>query len=332
MTGLRGRRVLVTGGLGFIGHHLSEVLLQRGAAVTIVDDLRSNVVEAGYFASDARVETTSFRDFDDERAFDILFHLASPVGPVRVMTAHGDVAAAIVGDVHHAIERYARAGTRVVYVSTSEVYGTGLRGDETQHLVVRTPFSGRREYACAKLLGEVMLANAARTGAAPSLIIRPFNVVGPRQSPEGGFVLARFVTAALANEALTVYGTGEQRRCFTHVFDVVEAIVELVTCGVTGVLNVANPENETTINALARSFVRTFEAACPDSRIVTTWVDANELHGTLYEEAPDKLPSVDRLFAATSWRPSRGLETILRDVIDSELASFKPSFAGVNQA
>jgi UDP-glucose 4-epimerase len=320
---LAGQQILVTGGLGFIGHHFSKKLIECGARVTVVDDRSTNAVTSSYFADSAIVHLAKFRELKLETKFDWVCHLASPVGPTRVMRTGGEVGCNMVQDLEWLINSYDGTGAKILFVSSSEVYGVAGVGCETQDLVVRFPYSGRREYACAKLLAEIMLYNAHRTRGLPVLVIRPFNVVGRRQSAEGGFVIPRFLDAVRAAQPLTIYGDGSQRRCFTHVLDVAEAMIALMAIGANGTFNVANPENEITIQELAERLRIAIQKSLPGVPVQLQHVDPKDLFGQLYEEAPDKIADMSKFFAAVSWRPTRTIDDILGEVVAEAKASME---------
>lgn len=312
---LIGRKILVTGGLGFIGHHFSRELIRCRGRVTIVDDESTSVVAASYFADRALVYSTRIRNLELDTKFDWVCHLASPVGPTRVMRTRGEVGSSIIQDLQWLIDAYEGTGAKLLFVSSSEVYGVGGVGHEGQDLVVRYPYSGRREYSCAKILSEIMLHNVKNTRELSVLVIRPFNVVGPSQSPEGGFVIPRFLAQALAAQPLTIYGDGSQRRCFTHVSDVSEAMVALMDAQAEGVFNVANPMNEISIQELAERFCIVIKKKFGGLNVRLQHVNPKDLFGSLYEEAPDKIADVSKLFSTVSWRPTRSIDDILSDVI-----------------
>lgn len=311
-------KVLVTGGLGFIGHHLCEALLRSNADVVIVDDQGTSVAPAEWFRGRARVELTTLSDYRIDDEFDWICHLASPVGPTRVMTAHGEVARAIVNSMAWLIDNLQQSRTRIVYVSSSEVYGVERRANENDDLIVRYPYSGRREYSCAKLMAEIMLLNATRNGRMPlPLIVRPFNVAGPRQSERGGFVLPRFASSIMADQPLTVYGSGAQRRCFTHVSDVADAVIELMKSEASGIYNIGNVQNDVSIAELAERLCAMAAKLGIRSESKIDFVDPKLLHGSDYEEAPDKIPDIAKLTAAIDWRPRYDLDALLQDVLES---------------
>jgi nucleoside-diphosphate-sugar epimerase len=307
----------VTGGLGFIGHHLCDSLLRHGAEVVIVDDQSASVVPSEWFRGRARVVLTSVRSYQIDADFDWVCHLAGPVGPTRVMSARGTVGSAIVDSMRWLLDNVVPTRSRALYVSTSEVYGVARPVKEDDNLTVIFPYSGRREYSCGKLLAEVMLINAARALNKRPLIIRPFNVAGPRQSDRGGFVLPRFALAVLAERPMTVYGTGRQRRCFTHVHDLVDAIVQLMVAGESGIFNVGNTNNNVSIMELAERFSAMASRLGVGRACGVRMVDPQVLHGPEYEEAPDKIPDLGRLRTAIDWSPKYDIDMIMQDVLQN---------------
>jgi UDP-glucose 4-epimerase len=187
--------------------------------------------------------------------FDVIYHLASIVGPAAVLSRAGRIAESILRDTYHMIRLAQRCRARLVNVSTSEIYGGGSGGychEETPR-VIRGPASARQEYAAAKLAAEVALENFSRSGRLDAVTVRPFNVSGTRQSGRGGFVLPRFVGQALLELPLTVFGDGRQVRAFTDARDVADGLMLLAERGVAGTAyNVGNPANRITILDLAR--------------------------------------------------------------------------------
>lgn len=307
---------IVTGGAGFIGSHLVDMLAARGERVLVIDDLRnhaSNEPPAYTWGWPSCVEwgriPTAAAEFGRVARPRVIYHLAGPVGPVGVLPEAGNIARDIVRD-SDTVRRWALAsGAILVDVSTSEVYGTaGHSNGEGDPCVFGAESSARSEYATAKFAAERMLLNT------PDLdvrIIRPFNVAGPRQRPDGGFVLPRFIRQALAGEPLTVYTPGTQRRAFTHVLDIAEGIVLAAERGHAGaVYNLGNPANECDILALAREVV---EATGSSSPIEV--VDPMDLWGPAFREAPDKVPDAARAMRDLGWVPSRDRARTIADAI-----------------
>lgn len=306
---------IVSGGAGFIGSHLVDLLAARGEHVLVIDDLRNHASKdeppytrwpdhVTWFASSVGATSPDGWFFAD-----VIYHLAGPVGPVGVLPEAGRIALDIVRDAD-VVRRWALAlGAVLVDVSTSEVYGTaGASNGEGDPCVFGAEPSARSEYASAKFAAERMLLD---TPGLDVRIVRPFNVAGPRQRPDGGFVLPRFVRQALAGEPLTVYVPGTQRRAFTHVLDIAEGIVLAAERGhAGGVYNLGNPANECDILALAREVV---EATGSSSPIEV--VDPRDLWGPAFHEAPDKVPDAGRAMLELGWVPKRDRARTIADAI-----------------
>jgi UDP-glucose 4-epimerase len=315
------RRALVTGGFGFIGSHLVEALLEENDVdVHVVDSLVAPAVVPEAFLSalphGRRVtydlcSVTEYLSRTDRAPPAEIYHLASVVGPVGVLSHGGRLVRTIVEDTYVVAELALAARARLCNVSTSEVYGNGNEGrySEAHPAVIPAHVSVRLEYAVAKLACEVALGNLTRVAGLQAVIVRPFNVAGPRQSAAGGFVVPRFLQQALAGEPLTVYGDGRRTRAFTHVKDTADGIIRALRRGRPGtVYNIGNPDNRTTILDLARQTVRLLE-----SRSTITFVDPRTLWGPLFEEAGDKYPDNDRARSELGWQPRYGLEQIILD-------------------
>src|SRR6266568_3755501 len=314
MTDNSTRHILVTGGFGFIGSHLVELLLKDpDVRIHIVDNLSTSPIELDAYLQQVRYrerltyDICSVKEFfsrDELPVFDEIFHLASVVGPVGVLKHAGRILQAIVDDMY-AVLRYAtKVNARLCDVSTSEVYGGGRDGycSEKDSMIIPPKISARLEYAVSKLACEVALVNTYRATGLHATIVRPFNVAGPRQATEGGFVLPRFIKQALAGEPLTVYGEGKSVRAFTHVRDIVDGIKRTMCCGKPGeAYNIGNPSNKTTILALAEKVL-----VITGSSSTIDFVDPKALWGPLFEEANDKYPDADRALNELKWRPQFG--------------------------
>ena len=295
-------RAIVTGGAGFIGAHLVDRLVSDGFDVTVVDNL-----SGGQWMNDsARTVAVSVRNFDPLPS-DVIFHLASPVGPVGVLRHAGRIVPEVVADAQ-TVAMWAMAfRCPMVDVSTSELYGpqTGACAESLPR-VTPAGHSARMEYAVAKLAAETMLLN---TPGLDVRIVRPFNVAGPRQKPDGGFVLPRFIGQALRGEPLTIYGDGSQLRAFTHVDDIVEGLVAVAARGQSGeVFNLGNPDNLTTILDLA---VLVLEVVDPFGAI--SYVDPQALWGPAFREAADKYPDATLARERLSWAATRPLRMVVED-------------------
>lgn len=312
-------RYLVTGGCGFIGSHLTEALLQRGHCVSVIDDLstgsRANLdAVAGHAALEVSIASCSDGDALDPlvESADVVFHLAAAVGvklvvesPVRTIETNMRTTEAV-------LSAAARFHKPVLLASTSEVYGKSEQFPfrEDSDLVLGPTDRGRWSYACSKALTE-FLANAyAREKHVPIAIARLFNTVGPRQTGRYGMVIPTFVQQALAGDDITVYGDGTQARCFTHVADVVRALVGIVEGAHFGTTFNIGSTAEISMHDLAKQ-VR--EMTGTTSRV--TFVPYERAYPQGFEDMPRRLPDTTRIQRAIGWQPQHGLAQILRDVI-----------------
>ena len=318
------QRILVTGGFGFIGSHLVECLLGAGDRVHVVDDLSSSAAAPAAYV--AEIPNRRLLTWDEcsvqsyfrgencaARVYDEIYHLANVVGPVGVLKHAGEILRRTVEDTYAVSDFAAATGARLCFVSTSEVYGGGRGGLclEKHEAMVHEKPSARSEYAVAKLACEIALRDQAIAGKLHAVMVRPFNVAGPRQSAKGGFVLPRFIRQALAGEDLTVYGAGLRQRAFTHVLDIVDGIIRALRHGKTGrVYNLGNPANRTTILRLAEDVIR-----ISGSRSGIAFVDPTALWGPLFEEANDKYPDASRAMSELGWKPRYGLEETVGDAL-----------------
>ncbi len=324
------RSVLVTGGFGFLGRQLVLRLLEDdGACVHVVDDLSTSTLDVARFAARAAADRPGLLTYDvttvagyagralafpgSHPRFDEIYHLASIVGPVGVLSHAGRIVGDVVGDVVRVMALAKRHGARLCDVSTSEVYGGGRAGAcaETDPRVVPARVTVRLEYAVAKLAGEIAIENTAQSGEMSAVIVRPFNIAGPGQSAAGGFVLPRFVGQARSGQPLTVYGDGTAVRAFTHVTDVADGVVRAARRGRSPVYNLGRPANRTTILDLARRVLRATGSTSP-----IVHVDPCTLHGPRFAEAGDKFPDGDLAQRELDWHPTRDLDRIVADAID----------------
>lgn len=311
------KRALVTGGLGFVGSHLVDRLLEDGYAVTIVDSLLSNVMPPSHYEQRCQVITGAIEEVDadllpaHQNRFDEIYHLASVVGPAGVLQHAGEIARTVVASGEAVVDLALSHGARLLVMSTSEVYGRSGTFRETDNCIIPGRFTVRLEYAVAKLTSEIAVINRARVTDLKVNVVRPFNIAGPRQLPWGGFVLPRFVIGALTGHPLTVFGTGQQVRAFTDVRDIVSGVVAVMRSEHRSrIFNLGNPANELSIMELA---LRVREVVGSRSPIVN--VDPKALFGPLYEEGFDKVPEDTRAREELGWEPRFDLDTTIRDTM-----------------
>ena len=327
------KTILVTGGFGFIGSHLVDRLLARGQQVVVVDDLRSNAVAPAHYKAFAQTGQLRFFQMNVDSLFprligavvDEIYHLAAPVGPVGILEHAGDIVRQVVDSTYVVLRAARDWQAKLVDVSTSEVYGGGQQGlcAEAMPRIVQAETTVRLEYAVAKLAMETALINWTRTTDLHAVIVRPFNVAGPRQQAAGGFVVPRFVGQALWGEPLTVYGDGTQIRAFTHVADIVDGLLLAMEKGESGeVYNLGNPANVTSVNALAEVVLEVV------GDVGIKYVDPKALHGPLFAEAANKYPDARKAMRTLGWQPMRGLHGIVYDVRDEMQSVLMPVTGG----
>ncbi len=315
-------RYLVTGGSGFIGSHLTELLVAQDHTVTILDDLSTGRRENVWHLLGDRVAfvegTVTDATLVDElmKDADACIHLASAVGVQLIVDRPLEALLANVRGIDIVMEAAARRGRRLLYSSTSEVYGKNTTGAlaEDNDLLLGSPFKARWSYAIAKSFGEALAHGYHRDLGADVVTVRLFNTVGPRQSALYGMVLPRLVRQALAGDDLTVYGDGSQTRCFVHVRDTVEAIA-LLCDDPRAVGSVYNIGKTTPITIMDLA-IRVIERTNSDSRICLVPYDAAYPAG--FEELGRRQPDTSRLQELTGWRPSRTLDDAIDDVVAHE--------------
>jgi nucleoside-diphosphate-sugar epimerase len=315
------KNILITGGLGFIGTHCIEKWKTEGWKIWIIDDLSSNAIQTSHsILSDTEVIIKNILNVDwhDLPKFDLILHLASPVGPVGVLKHSGRMARTILDDIYWAIKGANKNKCPLIFISTSEIYGYREHKsylEEQDDKVLHGEFTVRNEYAIAKLLSEIVLCNQAKINSSFKYqIIRPFNVTGKYQLPDGGFVLPRFVSQALKNEDITVYYSGQQLRAFTWVKDIVNGIY--LTSVAPDHLwnqewNIGNELNEQTILYLAEKVKKLTSST---SKIIH--IDPKELHGPLFSEAPEKIPNSEKIKTQLGWKPTKYVDDVIQEVID----------------
>ena len=315
----RHARILITGGAGFIGSHLTEAMLARGCRVTIIDDLStgrwSNIAHLSANPQLRVIIASAMEKELVEREVaehDLVYHLASAVG-VRLVV---EQPVKTVETIFHATDVVLRACSRyrrpVLLTSTSEVYGKSARipFSEDDDVVMGPTVKRRWAYACAKALDEFLALAHFHETALPVFVVRLFNTVGPRQTGQYGMVVPNFVRAALRNEPITIYGDGEQRRCFCSVRDAVRALTELPDApGAEGkVVNVGSQE-EVSIRQLAER-VRTL---C-ESESELRFISYDEAYGPGFDDMQRRVPDLRRVRELIGWTPRTTLDEIIMQV------------------
>jgi len=313
-------KILVTGGAGFIGSHLCERLLARGDEVLCLDDLssgRARNLDACTRQGGFEFVQGSVLDEDLAAALvgavDGVFHLAARVGVRLVLEEPSRTLETNLVGTRHVLAAAARRGTRVLLSSSSEVYGRNECPPfaEDAPLLSGVTREPRWSYAASKAMAEALTFAHVRERGLPAVVVRFFNVVGPRQRGCHGMVLPRFVGAAMEGKPLEVYGDGTQTRCFLHVADALEAVLALwdEPRALGQVVNVGSA-SEVSIGALAECVRRVAGSAAP-----IVHMPYREAYGTEMADFPRRVPSRARLEALVGAMPSRSLETIVEELV-----------------
>jgi UDP-glucose 4-epimerase len=315
-------RYLITGGAGFIGSHLADGLLERDHSVHILDDLSTGAMENvrhlkdhprfSYTIGSAADPPVVAEVVDDA---DRVVHLAAAVGVELIVESPVRTIETNVRCTEVVLAQAEKKRKPVLLASTSEVYGKSrdLPFREDGDLTLGPTHRGRWAYACSKAIDEFLALAHWHERQLPTTVARLFNTVGPRQSGRYGMVIPRFAGQALANEPVTVFGTGEQRRCFCHVYDAVGALIGLTeTEDAYGkVFNIGSTE-EVSISQLAE---RVIALAGSSSEIIK--VPYDEAYEVGFEDMERRIPDVTRIRELIGWSPERELDRIISDVIES---------------
>jgi UDP-glucose 4-epimerase len=315
-------KALITGGAGFIGSHLSELLLAEGHEVWALDDLSTGAIENIQHLREREdfhlvVDSVLSPSVVNELVYkcDVVYHLAAAVGvrliveqPVRTLVTN-------VQGTETVLEYCNRFGKRVLVASTSEVYGDHReeRPLSEQDRRVYGPTTERRwSYADSKAIDEFLALAYHQERGLDCVIVRLFNTVGPRQSGQYGMVIPRFVQRALTGAPLEVYGDGTQTRSFCHVYDTISALKGLMDATeISGeIFNVGSTDRISIVELADR--VRA--ATRSDSEL--SFVPFNEVYGQGIEDTLHREPAIEKIAAAIGWRPSRTLDEVLADVIE----------------
>ena len=315
-------RVLITGGAGFVGSHLSEALLERGDEVFVLDNLSTGSIDnIAHLKGHPRFEYTIDRVENEplvaeliDRA-DVVVHLAAAVGVKLIVEQPVHTIETNVHGTEVVLKLANKKKKLVVIASTSEVYGksAAVPFSEDADLVLGPTSKHRWAYACSKLIDEFLALAYWKERKLPVIIVRLFNTVGPRQTGQYGMVIPNFVRQALAGQPITVFGDGTQSRSFTYVGDVVRGLLALIDepRAVGEVFNIGNGV-EITIGNLAEK-VKTLTGSHSD--IVR--IPYDQAYESGFEDMPRRVPDITKISALVGYRPTVELDEILDRVIES---------------
>lgn len=308
---------LVTGGAGFIGSHLVEALLVRGNQVLVLDDLSSGRVRnlAGVRASPALEfvpDSVSNKHVLAEMVdrSDIVFHLAATVGVFNIIESPVETIVNNIGGTESVLKMAAKKKKKVIVTSTSEVYGKNRSVPfcEESDAVLGPTSKARWSYAASKIVDEFLALAYWREFRVPTVVARLFNCIGPRQIGRYGMVVPRFLSQALNGENITVYGTGEQSRCFTYVSDVIEWLLLLAADdrAVGEVFNLGNPQ-EITILGLAQKVI-----ALTGAQSAIDFIPYEKAYEHGFEDMERRVPDIAKIISLTGYAPRTSLDDALR--------------------
>ncbi len=319
-------RVLITGGAGFIGSHLSDACLAQGHEVHVIDDLSTGCIDnIDHLKQHPRfhyiVEPVQNHRVTAELVdrCDVIFHLAAAVGVRLIVESPVRTIETNVRGTEVILELANKKKKKVLIASTSEVYGVSsdLPFREDGSLVMGAPTKGRWSYACSKAIDEFLALAYWREKKLPTVIVRLFNTVGPRQTGQYGMVVPTFIKQALAGRPITVFGDGTQTRCFCYVGDVVEALVKLMQHpqAVGEIFNLGSNQ-EISILDLAK---RVKELTGSRSEIHLVPYDQAYEEG--FEDMPRRVPDISKIHSLVGFQPRTPLDEVLRSVIEHQSVS-----------
>ena len=310
-------KVLITGGAGFIGSHLTDAFVNRGDQVTIIDNFSTG--SADNLKSFAQVIEGDIRDaalIDKHVAqSDLVMHMAAALGVKNIMENPLESISTNLGGSEILLKSVTRHQKRTFIASTSEVYGKNPKQplSETDDRVIGAPQNFRWTYSDAKALEEAVATIMHQQHQLPVTTLRFFNTVGPRQTGAYGMVLPRFVKAAKANQPLTIHGDGSQSRTFGHIQDAIDAVFALLATekSIGEVFNIGG-QGETTIKALAEKVITQ-----TNSKSQLEYIPYKEAYGAGFEDMQRRVPDLTKIKNLTGWQPKRDLTQIISDIVES---------------
>ena len=314
-------RALITGGAGFIGSHLADRLLARGDQVVLLDDLStgrlSNIADLER-DPDAEFVLGSVLNADlvDHvvSRIDVVYHLAAAVGVHLIVEKPLESLMTNIRGTEVVVEKVHKYGKRVLVASTSEIYGknTSDRLSEEDDRILGSPLKSRWSYSEAKAIDEILAYTYWREKGLESVIVRLFNTIGSRQTGSYGMVVPRFVHRALRNEPLTIYGDGNQTRCFCAVIEVVDGIIALSEHpeAFGQVFNLGGT-GEVSIRELAERII-----TITGSSSSLEFISYDMAYEEGFEDMQRRVPSIARAQELVGFAPSVGLDEIIRSVVD----------------
>ena len=314
-------KFLITGGSGFIGSHLVDALISENHSVVVLD----NVSTGSLTNLDSQKGSEKFSFINgsvlDQKLLestvknvDYIFHLAAAVGVFNIVNHPLASLVTNIRGTENILEAAMTKNIPVFLSSSSEVYGKNTSDSlkESDDRILGSPTTLRWSYSEAKAIDETLAFAYWTEKKLPTRIVRFFNTVGPRQVGAYGMVIPRFVSMALKNEPITIYGNGEQTRCFGHVYDVIDAVISVAFSDKTigKVINIGN-NFEISMNNLAKKIIEE-----TGSKSEIKYVPYSEAYGDGFEDMERRVPNIDLIKSLTGWHPKRDLTQIIKDVAE----------------
>jgi UDP-glucose 4-epimerase len=312
-------KYLVTGGAGFIGSHLCDALIKRGDSVVVLDNFSTgNKQNVEHLLTNSSFELIDGSILDTEivakavASADHVIHLAAAVGVFTIVDKPLESLTTNLRGTENILEAAYKHQKEVLIASSSEIYGKNAGGalNEESDRIVGSPLKSRWSYSEAKAIDESMAYFYYQERKLGIRIVRFFNTVGPRQVGHYGMVVPRFVSAALKNKPLTVYGTGSQSRCFCHVYDAVEGLLAVIDSNATlgEVFNIGNDE-EITIEDLAHEIIESTGSASVIEKVLY-----EKAYAAGFEDMQRRIPDISKIKRVVGWAPKLSLDSIISDI------------------
>ena len=313
------KKIIVTGGAGFIGSHLVKKLIDNGAEeILVIDDLSTGKAENIKDFKEVEFINKKIEEIDNLAEvfnnFDFCYHLAAGVGVQYIMENLSKSLLTNIEGTHKVFEACKENDIPVLITSTSEIYGTSEEkewSEETKSLIGPTT-KLRWSYAASKMIDEFLALSEFEEGSLNPIVVRLFNIIGPNQLPDFGMVVPKFIDAALNDEPITIHGDGSQSRSFTWVEDVVEYFIKLAEMKAYGeIFNIGQTE-EITIKELAELIIKTVKS---ESEII--YKDHEEIFGKKFEDPKRRTPNIDKIVEYTGIKPSKNIESMIKEIVQN---------------
>jgi len=311
------KKIIVTGGAGFIGSHLVKKLIDNGAEeILVIDDLSTGKAENIKDFEEVEFLNKKIEEIDNLAEvfnnFEFCYHLAAGVGVQYIMENLSKSLLTNIEGTHKVFEACKKNNIPVLITSTSEIYGTSEEkewSEETKSLIGPTT-KLRWSYAASKMIDEFLALSEFEEGSLNPIVVRLFNIIGPNQLPDFGMVVPKFINAALKDEPITIHGDGSQSRSFTWVEDVVEYFIKLAEMKAYGeIFNIGQTE-EISIKDLAELIIKTTNS---NSEIVQ--ITHEEIFGSKFEDPMRRTPNIDKIVKFTGIKPSMGIEDMIKEIV-----------------